>query len=113
MWASGPPPGLCRIGRPPCVVRGEANIELDSGARLDSRLRRSGRPIPVRLGTERVGKELDEGTRLRGKEAAVRVHRVDSHVARKGIAREERDERAIFELLAHVPSGLERNAQTG
>src|SRR5687767_5744169 len=82
------------------------------GTRLDARLDGAW-PVPVGLGTERGGQKIDEGTRLGRQVTPVRIERVDCDVAVEAIARKQRDERAVLEMAAHVPGGLERNAQAG
>src|SRR6185436_12733031 len=57
-------------------------ISLDSGARLNSRLRRALAlgAVPVWLRTKRLSEEFDERTGLRGQVTPMRIDRINCHV---------------------------------
>jgi hypothetical protein len=61
-------------------------MDLDSGAGLNSRFEAS-RLVPVGLGAERGGEEIDERTRLRRQMPSVRIDGINCHVAVEAIAR--------------------------
>src|SRR6185369_15351131 len=72
-----------------------------------------GRLVPIRLGAKGLGEVIDEYARLGRKIAPVRVDRIDGDVGAKIKSRQQAHQRAILELLAHVPGGLERDSEAG